>query len=89
VSSNKTQRFGILIQHTFSLMTGETRENPIQPLRQQPGIVQIGSLTVRARFVDLEANANTERDNWNALKQQQRAHECAAEAMGMMCGHAS
>jgi hypothetical protein len=84
-------QFGILSQRTTSLLTGSVRENPIQPLRSQPGLVQIGSLRVKATFVApelLDDHAEAERVAFNEAKQGKRRHECAASEMGMFCGHA-
>lgn len=84
-------RFSILQQRVSSLMTGETRENPIQPLRRQPGVVQIGNQRLRVSVpvtVDLAALDEQRREDYNLAKQTRRPHFCGASEMGMFCGHA-
>lgn len=85
-------KYGITIQRVISLVDGSNRERPIQPLRSEPGLVQIGSIRVKATFIPqthFDVVDAMSREDWNAMKQAQRAHDCAATEMGMMCGHAS
>ena len=84
-------KYGITIQRAISLIDSSVRPAPINPLRGQPGMVQIGSHRVSAVYhpaQEFEAKDAAATQDWNAKKQAQKSHECAAMALGMMCGHA-
>ena len=84
-------RYAILPQRAFSELTGTRREQPIQPLRREPGIVKIGNtsyaVTVAPREVDLDALEEERRLEYNAKKQARKPHDCMAADNGMYCGH--
>jgi hypothetical protein len=85
-------RYDSLFQREYSVLNGE-RNNPIQPLHRERGLVQIGNRTIPVEQstywsqADLEAQPNATIDGWNAAKRR-GGHECAAMDMGEFCTHA-
>lgn len=77
-------RFSNTLQRSISLLTGEERDKPINPIRRQHGVVSIGN-----RMLRVVTEGPTPISDWNARKQAERPHECAAALLGMQCGHAT
>lgn len=85
---NKISKFGTTFQQEMSLLDGAPREHPIQPLRRQPGIVQIGNrrVVVERRNEVAPPTDDKKRQFAQAFAKRQN-HECAASLAGEFCGH--
>jgi hypothetical protein len=82
---------GISMQREFSLLDGKTREHPIQPLHQEPALVQIGNQRMMAR-VEVAPQPTTSEVEENKRKfvrglAARQNHECGETLMGEFCGH--
>lgn len=86
-------RFGTLFQQDFSLLTGEERANPINPLHPKPTVAGVGYVSIGGRLVRVEParhwtaeELNADTTEWNAARRR-RGHECASMEVGEHCTH--
>lgn len=84
-------RPGITMQREFSLLDGQLRQRPMQPVRREPALVQIGNRRFTAR-VEIAAQPTTTEQQHSTAEfvrgwAKRQNHECAATLAGEFCGH--
>jgi len=80
-------RPGITMQREFSLLDGKPRQRPMQPVRQEPALVQIGNQRLMARVEVAPQPSPEEKAAFVRGLAARQNHECAETMMGTFCGH--